>query len=81
MKAKGVSRSNSNSSPAPSRRENSKSKKTAQLTKLGGGKSGTLQLIRYEAGVVAQFTIISTVAHLPHSAPSLVTGNGQMRLR
>ena len=52
MKAKGVSRSNSNSSPAPSRRGNSKSKKTAKLTKLGGGKSGTLQLIRHEAVVV-----------------------------
>ena len=29
----------------------------------------------------AQFTTILTVAQLPHSAPSLVTGNGQMRLR
>ena len=29
-----------------------KSKKNAQLTKLGGGESGTLQLIRHEVGVV-----------------------------
>ena len=29
----------------------------------------------------AQFTIILTVAQLPHSAPSLATGDGQMRLR
>ena len=52
MKAKGVSRNNSNSSPAPSRRGDSKSKKNAQLTRLGGGESGTLQLIRREEGVV-----------------------------
>ena len=52
MKAKGVSRSSNKTSPAPSRRGGSKSKKTAQLTKLGGGNSGTLQLIRHEAGVV-----------------------------
>ena len=52
VKAKGMRRSSNKTSPVPSRRGGSKSKKTAQLTKLGGGNSRTLQLIRHEAGVV-----------------------------
>ena len=51
-KTKGGNRRVNKASPAPSRKGGSKTKNViaTQLTKLGGGTSGTLQLIKSEAG-------------------------------